>query len=109
MSPADLQELVEARLREMMEYAGCDELTYPVAYEVDGNICTLEDLQEPSSYAPPRPIPPDVTPENFRKWACIQFLADEEVDIDAWFDLWAILVEADGRYGVGYFELEDPD
>jgi hypothetical protein len=109
MSPADLQAVVEARLREMMEYAGTDELTYPVGYDVDGNSCTIADLREPRSWAPPRPIPPEVTPENFRQWACLQFLADEGLDIDAWFDLWMIVVETDEGYGVGYFELEDPD
>ena len=108
-TPAGLRETIEARLREMMEYAGCDELTYPVGFDVDGNSSTVDDLRKERSWAPPRPIPAEVTPENFRKWACIQFLADDDVDIDAWFDLWMIMVEVDGRYGVGYFELEDPD
>ena len=109
LTPEGLREVIEARLREMMEYAGCDELTYPVGYDVDGNSSTVDDLREERSWAPPRPIPDEVTAENFRKWACIQFLADDDVDIDAWFDLWMIMVESDGRYGVGYFELEDPD
>ena len=34
---------------------------------------------------------------------------NKDVDIDAWFDMWTIVVETDEGYRVGFFELEDPD
>ena len=107
--PERFRELVEERLGEMMQYAGCEELTYPVDFEVDGNSSTIDQLREHRSYAPDRPIPGEITGENFRKWLCIQFLAGDDVDIDAWFDFWAIVVEENGRLALGYFELEEPD
>jgi len=103
MTSAALQGVIEERLTEMMEYAECKTLTYPVGCDIDGNSCTLEDLQDDE------PFPPEVTPANFRKWMCLQFLADESVAIDAWFDLWMALVEVDGKLAVGFFKFEDPD
>jgi hypothetical protein len=107
--PERLRELVEEQLREMMQYAAVDELTYPVDFDVDGNSSTIDSLREPRSYAPDRPIPEEVTRENFRKWLCIQFLAGDDVDVDAWFDFWAAVVETDGRLALGYFEFAEPD
>ena len=56
---------------------------------------------------------PDRSTEGTRVRTCSAdgelLLADEGLDIDAWFDLWMIVVETDEGYGVGYFELEDPD
>ena len=109
MTAAGFREVVEDRLREMMQYAGCDELTYPVGVLVDGNSCTVDDLRKLDSWRPPRQIPAELSSENFRKWMCLQFLADEGVDIDAWFDFWMAVAEVDGELRVGYFELEDPD
>lgn len=108
-TPAALRTVIEDRLREMMEYAECDELTYPVEADVDGNTSTIEDLRRAPSYRPARDIPAEVTAENFRQWMSVQFLADDSVEIDAWFDMWLAVVEVDGRDAIGYFELEDPD
>ena len=108
-TPDSLREAIEARLTEMMEVAECDELTYPVGAVVDGNMCTIDDLRKAPSYGPAKVIPAEVTPDNFRKWMSVQFLADDEVEIDAWFDMWIAVVDVDGRPAIGYFELEDPD
>ncbi len=109
VTSSGLQEVIEERLQDMMQYAGCHELTYPIGYSVDGNSVDLDDLREPDPGEAPRQLPPELTVENFRKWACIQFLAGDDLDIDAWFDLWIALIELNGRCLVGYFELADPD
>jgi hypothetical protein len=66
-------------------------------------------LRRAPSWRPARAIPAEVTAENFRQWMSVQFLADDSVEIDAWFDMWLAVVEVDGRNAIGYFELEDPD
>jgi hypothetical protein len=43
----------------------------------------------------------------------IQFMPNheeqDELGIDAWLDWWMILVEVEGAYRIGFFEIEDPD
>ena len=77
--------------------------------------CVIHDLRKPRTYVTSRrsneSLPPEITEENFRKWMVIQFTPapEDELDVDAWFDWWMMLVEVGGEYRIGYFEIEDPD
>ena len=115
ITPERLREFVETELQEVAAGFGLEDIIYPKAYQVDGNSCSLRDLREPRSYVTSRrsheSLPPEVTEENFRKWMVIQFTPapEDELEVDAWFDWWMMLVEVDGELRIGYFELEDPD
>ena len=115
VTPERLREFVETELKAVAEGFDLEEIIYPKAYHADGNSCSLNELRAERSYATSRrsseSVPPEVTEENFRKWMVIQFTPAPEdgLDVDAWFDWWMILVEVDGEYRVGYFEIADPD
>lgn len=115
ITPERLRQFVETELKEVAEGFELAEIIYPKAYNVDGNSCSLADLSEPRSHVTSRrsneAIPPEVTVENFRKWMVVQFTPtpEDEMEIDAWFDFWMMLVEIEGEYRLGYFEIEDPD
>ena len=132
ITPAKLQEMIEKEVGEVCEAAELEELAYPETWEIDGNHSTIADLRDPRSYVSTRnsgwlgegrsysgtgdlakPIADEVTEENFRKWMCIQFMPSEEaqddLDIDAFLDFWMAVVEVNGQFKIGYFELEDPD
>jgi hypothetical protein len=111
LTPARLAEVIEAEVKEIADINEIGADVHPKTYQIDSNICTLEDLKGFRSYAEDRIIAPEVTDENFRKWMVIQFQPseDEELDVDAYLDWWMILVEQDGEYSIGYFEIEDPD
>ena len=111
MNAAELERIVADEVRMTAEAAEASPDVFPAAYEIGWNSSTLASLREPRSYAVTRAIADDVTDENFRQWMKIQFqpAIDEEVDIDAYFDLWMIVVDEGGRLAVGYFETADPD
>jgi hypothetical protein len=133
LTPARLQEMVEREIRETCEAAELEEMAYPDHWEVDGNSSTLEDLKELRAYPSARnsgwlgaqkaevsingdlvkAIADEFTADQFRKWLCIQFMpnpeAQDDLDIDAFFDFWMALAEVHGEFKIGYFELEDPD
>jgi glucan biosynthesis protein len=87
------------------------ELPAPAQFDLDGNSCQLSDL-EVDEYSPPtRPLPSEITEQNFRKWMCIQFQPDAaaETGYDACFDLWMALVDVDGSLKIGYLEPTGAD
>jgi hypothetical protein len=99
-------EQLEAVVRE-----GCGPLPAPGEFELDGNSCMLEDLEVDEFSPPTRPLPPEITNENFRKWMVIQFKPDpaQETGYDACFDLWMALVDVDGALKIGYMEATGAD
>lgn len=116
MTPERLRLFVETELKEVAAGFDLEEIVYPKAYRTDGNSCSLDDLlREQHSHVTSRrsneSVPAEVTEENFRKWMAIQFTPapEDEMDVDAWFDFWMMIVEVDGEYRIGYFEFEDPD
>ena len=113
ITPAALQQEIEGECAEFRELYELPEDTplYPADFTMDGNSSTMEDLKAEPSYRQGRSIPPEVTTENFRKWMVIEFLPDpeEEMEFDAYFDWWMIVVDVDGQQKVGYYEIEDPD
>ncbi len=101
--------LSEADLKSVIEDAS-KELPFPGAFSLDSNSCTLDDL-EVDPYSPPtKPLPPQITPENFRQWMVIEFKPDPELETgyDACFDLWMALVDLDGLK-IGYLEPAGAD
>lgn len=111
VTPDGLAQMIAAEVQETAEINEIEGNLHPASYDIDSNSCSLADLREPRSYAASRDIAPEVTTENFRQWMVRQFQPseDEELEIDAYVDLWMIVVEIDGEYKVGYFEMEDPD
>jgi len=115
ITPERLRQFVETELKEVAEGFDLEEIIYPKAYNVDGNSCSLNDLRKPRTYVTSRrsneSLPPEITEENFRKWMVIQFTPapEDELEVDAWFDWWMMLVEVGSEYRIGYFEIEDPD
>lgn len=115
ITPERLRQFVETELKEVGEGFDIEEIIYPKTYEVSGNSSSVADLLEERSYITSRrsseSLPPEITEENFRKWLVIQFMPapEEELELDAWLDWWMALVELDGEYCIGYFEIEDPD
>ncbi|HEX8891304.1 MAG TPA: hypothetical protein VF779_19305 [Pyrinomonadaceae bacterium] len=115
ITPERLRLFVETELKEVAAGFDLEEIIYPKAYHADGNSCSLDDLRSARSYITSRrsneSIPTEVTEENFRKWMVIQFTPapEGELEMDAWFDFWMMLVEVGGEYRIGYFEFEDPD
>lgn len=79
---------------------------------VSGNTSTLASLREKPSFKPqPRPIPAEVTEQNFRYWMTIQLQCSdeqqEELELDFLTDFWLIVVEVDGQMKIGYWS-HDP-
>lgn len=115
VSQARLQKAIEKQLAEICEAAELDEMIYPEDFRVDGNACTLADVREDRAalygISPVCPVSPEMTEANFRKWMVLEFLPAEgaEIDVDAWMDFWAAIVEVEGQYRIGYFEIHDPD
>jgi hypothetical protein len=111
MTADGLARMIQNEVQETAEINEIEGELHPGTYEIDSNSCSLQDLQEPRSYAKDRDIAPEVTAENFRQWMVIQFqpAEDEDLEIDAYVDFWMIVVEIGGEYKIGYFEMEDPD
>lgn len=111
ITPEALEQIIQTEVAETLAINEIKGDYFPRSYEIDGNSCTLDDLKELSSYREPRNIAPQITPENFRQWLVIQFQTSEEegLEIDAYVDMWMIIVALDGSYKVGYFEMEDSD
>lgn len=113
ITPEQLRRLIHKEVQEVAEANEIEGEYHPGSYEIDSNICTLQDLKETPSYRDARQIAEQVNEENYRQWMVIQFQPtqqeQEELDIDAWLDWWMIVVEVEGELRMGYFEIEDPD
>jgi hypothetical protein len=115
ITPADLSKFVENELKEIAEVWEFEQIYYPRAYNIDGNSSDLETLKEKRSYITSRrsndAVPEEINNDNFRKWLVIQFMPEEEeeLDLDAYFDWWLLLADVNNELKIGYFEIEDPD
>ena len=115
VSATRLQAAIEKQLGEIAEAAELDGIVYPEDFSLSGNSCTLEDVRKDRSglygIEPACDVSPEMTEANFRHWMVIQFLPAEgaDIDVDAWMDFWAAVVEVDGQHLIGYFEIHDPD
>lgn len=103
-----LKDEIEKCLLEMADEWELEGLTYPDAHQVDSGVLSADDLRQPGMAS--KPVPDQLTAENFVHWMCIQFLAaDDALDLDAWFDWWMAVVRDQGELAIGYFEIQDPD
>lgn len=100
----------EEELKSLIQSAS-QELPAPGAFTLDGNSCTLNDL-EVDEYSPPtKSLPPEITSANFRQWMVIEFKPDPKLETgyDACFDLWMALVEMNGAMKIGYMKPAGAD
>ena len=106
-----LHDTVSAVQLEEMVRENCKELPAPAEFDVDSNSCGLEDLTVDPHSPPTRPLPGEITPQNYRQWMVIQFkpAEDDETGYDACFDLWMALVEVNGALKIGYLEAAGAD
>jgi hypothetical protein len=74
LSPERLAELIRAEVSLTLAANELEGDFHPQAYEIGWNNCQLTNLLEPRSYAPPREIAAEVTPNNFCQWMKIQLL-----------------------------------
>lgn len=120
ISKAKLQEVIEKNFMEVNEVWNVSELIYPASFEIDyGSHIKFDyfkEQEDEENYALFRlsgKIPDDITKNNYRYWANISFLASDEqnekLELDGWFDFWCILMEVNGEYKIGYFEIHDLD
>ena len=112
MSVDGVRKFFEDDYQRLLEQNGIKEHHYPKVPYVSGNETSLEFLRKKPSWLPrPRPIPHEITPENFRWWMQIQLQCDEEqanrLDCDYLTDIWLIVVEFGSELRVGYWS-HDP-
>ena len=113
VSAEQIRALIQKEVQEVAEANELEGEFNPGDFNIDSNSCTLDDLKEEMSFRESRQITQEVTAENFRQWMVIQFMPTQqehdELGIDAWLDWWMIVVEIEGEYRIGFFEIEDPD
>lgn len=115
LSEEGLRAAIERQLSEIADVAELDGIIYPEEFRISGNSCTLEDVRQDRTelygITPDCMVSPEMTEANFRAWMVVTFMPEEDagIDVDAWMDFWAAVVEVDGRYRIGYFEIHDPD
>ncbi len=104
--PDRLRALIEDRVAEMHEAWDVDDDLHPTECELDGNsTATVADLRDDGD-----PVPAELTDASLRYWMSMQFKpAEDSVEFDAYFDLWAAVVDDGGELRVGYLRLTDPD
>jgi hypothetical protein len=102
--PDVLRETVLSRISTAAQALATVGPLIPVDYRLHVTEWTLDDVRGPN-----RPLPAEVTDENFHAWACIQFVADEATGRDSWFDFWCVLCDTPQGVRIGYFELMDVD
>ncbi len=111
VSPEDLNAEIDAEIRETLAACGETEACRPQTFEIDWNSSTIDSLRAERSYAAVRAIDAAITPQIFKHWLCIQVQPDPDQawELDAFFDMWLIVVELDAGLAIGYYELLEPD
>jgi hypothetical protein len=105
MTLDDFQSQIVEQCREIADIWDLSQTASPERFEVSQGDMSLDQLEQDSM-----DLPQEVTYDNFRGWACIQFQPDGEEDPEfGYFDWWLLVVEVDGELRVGYFQIEDPD
>lgn len=111
ISPDTLQTEIDLEIQATLEACGEREECQPQAFEIDWNSSLLASLRADRSFAPNRSIDEQITNDNFKHWICIQFqpTQDQPWELDAFFDLWLIIVALDTGLAIGYYEILEPD
>jgi len=94
-------ELLAKELEVRSEFSDM-EIGEPDGFNLDDNPSSAQELRDDGL-----DLPKEITESNFVRWCCLTVTADDE----EWslFDLWCAVVDEDGVYKVGYFEVLDPD
>jgi len=106
-----LRNAVSAEQLETIVREGRGENPAPARFDFDENESGLEDLQVDPSSPPTRPLPAEITAQNYRLWMVIQFEPDPDANTgyDTSFDLWMAVVDVDGALKIGYLEAANAD
>jgi hypothetical protein len=103
-----LQSEIEAELREVADGFDIEELVHPDGHQLDTGVLSYEDLVRESLTG--TAIPTGLTKENFVLWMCVTMLSnDDDLDVDAWFDLWIAVAGHEDELAVGYYEILGAD
>jgi hypothetical protein len=99
-----------ARLKSIID-PRYEDMPAPAEFTLDGNSCTLADLEPTDFGLPSQALPAKINDNNFRKWMVIEFQPDpeQETGYDACLDLWMAVVDVGGEMKIGYYEPADPD
>jgi hypothetical protein len=115
-SAEDIRTFFEDAYREILRGNGIQELHYPEypEPELGGNAFTnATELRKPISFRQGkiRPIPPELTDENFRYWLSVQLQCSDEqmaqLGCDFLADIWMAVVTTPDGLRVGYWN-QDP-
>jgi hypothetical protein len=111
VSPDDLAATIDAEVQLTREACGESDECKPETYEIDWNSISLASLKEHRSVAPLPSVSDEITDDNFRNWVCVQLMPSEEGvwELDAFVDMWLMVVALDTGYAVGYYEMLEPD
>ena len=111
MTADQLRADIDQHVREMCEIWNMEQPVYPAECNLDGNShMNADGLREPDYDGSEPNVPAEVTNDNMRYWMCMQFQpAEGAAEFDAFFDLWAALVEHAGALRIGYYRFMDPD
>ena len=108
VSPDALQEEIETELRATASGFDIDDLIYPDGHHLDSGVLSYEDLRGAGTTR--TPVPAELTADNFVLWMVIEFLSDDDdLEIDAWFDMWFAVVRHEGSLAIGYYEIGEAD
>jgi len=108
LSVAEVRGFFEDDYAEILNENNISGTHFPELPYVSGNDSSLAFLREASEVVPrPRPIPAEVTDDNFRQWMKLQLLCSEEqadaLGFDHFTEVWLIVVAHDGYLRVGYW------
>lgn len=108
LSSEEVREFFESDYRQTLEANEVEGTHYPEVPYLSGNSSDLAFLREKKDWMPaPRPIAPEVTPENFRQWMNIQLQCSEEqmdeLGFDYFSELWLIVCETPDGLRVAYW------
>ena len=102
----NFKEDILTSINEMIDDWALSSSSWPSAVEPDINPIT--ELDEVSEYFSKK-VDPNLNNENFAAWGCIQLVADEEEELDAYADIWVLLYNEHDELKIGYYEIEYPD
>ena len=101
----DVRAQTESWVEEMREEWELPDESWPSAASIDTNPLGVADLR--GFY--PEELDPDVDADNFVGYGCIQLLASDDENLDAYGDVWVALYMRNGATAVGLWAILDAD
>ena len=101
----NFKEDILTSINEMIDAWALSSSAWPSGVEPDINPTELDEVKEYFS----KKVDPNLNNENFVAWGCIQLIADEKEEIDAYADIWVLLYNEENELKIGYYAIEYPD